>query len=172
MLLVYLMIIILPWTFWCTFFFFFKHKYSEVLNHTQMLLIVYLLLTIWQVSLFGSRMAASFPSPAMWKPSSVASTSSRVLFPQPISFCAQVTHFALYLHIWYRTSCMNQASYNLLLLCIMYNEGKQVLCKYSSLFHTAWHKIHILLYTVWMMHSVNVVAKINLCYLCMWCEVF
>ncbi len=58
-----------------------------LVHHTQRLLLLYMLFTSSQVSLFGSRMAASFPSPAMWKPSSVANTSRRVLFPQPISFC-------------------------------------------------------------------------------------
>lgn len=52
---------------------------------TKSLLRLYMLSSRWQRPSLGVRMAPSFPSPAKWKPSSVANTNSRVTLRQPIS---------------------------------------------------------------------------------------
>lgn len=52
---------------------------------TNSLLLLYMLSSRWQRPSLGVRMAPSFPSPAKWKPSSVANTSSLVTLRQPIS---------------------------------------------------------------------------------------
>lgn len=54
---------------------------------TNSLLLLYKLSSRWQRPSLGVRMAPSFPSPAKWKPSSVANTSSLVTLRQPISSC-------------------------------------------------------------------------------------
>lgn len=63
----------------------------EMLNSPQVLtnslLLLYMLSSKWHLPSLGVRMPASLPSPAKWKPSSVANTSKRVTLRQPIRSC-------------------------------------------------------------------------------------
>lgn len=54
---------------------------------TNSLLFLYMLSSKWHWPSLGVKMPPSLPSPAKWKPSSVAYTSNRVTLRQPIKSC-------------------------------------------------------------------------------------